>query len=131
MRNVERLAQGAETIRRALAEIAPQGGLSAEIDALDARINAASDERLRQVYLANRSLLQARRAKVAALVSERERMFASAEGFLLAAQNVRLDAARIGAGHVPALSATLTETLDRLSSEVNILRQVEAELETL
>lgn len=131
--DVEQLATGAEKVRRALAEIAPEGtaGLEAEVARLDARINAAADERLRGVYLANRTLLQARRAKVEALRAERERMAASAEGFLLAVENVRLDAARIGAGHVPALHAALGDTLDRLSAEVGILRQVEEELEAL
>ncbi|GMV43013.1 MAG: hypothetical protein AMXMBFR64_47290 [Myxococcales bacterium] len=130
--DVEHLAAGAEKVRRALAEIAPEGAsLDGEIARLDGRINAADDERLRGVYLANRTLLQARKAKVTALRAERERMAASAEGFLLAVENVRLDAARIGAGHVPALSAALGDTLDRLSTEVSILRQVEEELETL
>lgn len=130
--DVEKLATGAEKVRRALAEIAPDASaLDMEIARLDGRINAAADERLREVYLANRTLLQARKAKVSALRSERERMGASAEGFLLAVENVRLDAARIGAGHVPALSAALGDTLDRLSAEVDILRQVEEELETL
>lgn len=130
--DVERLAAGAEKVRRALAEIAPEGAsLDGEIARLDGRINAADDERLRGVYLANRTLLQARKAKVTALRAERERMAASAEGFLLAVENVRLDAARIGAGHLPALSAALGDTLDRLSTEVSILRQVEEELETL
>lgn len=131
--DVERLASGAEKVRLALRDIAPSGaaGLDEEIGRLDGRINAASDERLRGVYLANRTLLQARRAKVEALRAERERMAASAEGFLLAVDNVRLDAARIGAGHVPALHAALGDTLDRLSAEVGILRQVEEELEAL
>ena len=129
--DVEQLARGAEKVRGALAEIAPDGAIRLDQDLrdLDGRINAASDERLRNVYLANRTLLQARQAKVAALASERERMYASAEGFLLAAENLRLDAARLGAGHVPAANHALNEPLARLSDEVSILRQVEAELE--
>lgn len=129
--DVEQLSRGAEKVRAALAEIAPDGAgrLGQDLQNLDSRINAASDERLRDVYLANRTLLQARQAKVAALAAERERMYASAEGFLLAAENLRLDAARLGAGHVPAANHALTEPLARLSDEVNILRQVEAELE--
>jgi hypothetical protein len=129
MSNIERLAAGAERITEALEEIAPDGGghLEQEIEALDAKINDAGDDQLREVYHANRSLLVARKAKLEALDGERARMKANAEGFLIAAENVRLDIAGMGAGEKPRTTA-LVEPVRRLTEEVEILRKVEAEL---
>ena len=53
------------------------------------------------------------------------------KGFLIAAQNVRLDAARLGTGQVPSLLGSLRDSLDRLDDEVELARQVESELEGL
>jgi hypothetical protein len=129
MANIERLAAGAERISEALDEIAPDGGhqLAEEIDALDSKINDANDDQLREVYLANRSLLVARRAKLEALSGERARMKANAQGFLIAAENVRLDIAGMTSGQQPRTNA-LVEPVRRLTQEVEILRKVEAEL---
>jgi hypothetical protein len=129
MANIERLAAGAERITDALSDIAPDGGqqLEEEIDSIDAKINDAADDQLREVYLANRSLLVARKAKLEALHGERARMKANAEGFLLAAENVRLDIAGMTTGEKPKTNA-LVEPVRRLTEEVEILRKVEAEL---
>jgi hypothetical protein len=125
--------RGARSIREAIRAVAPEGveSLARELSALEARIAAARDERLKGVYEANRRLLEARRDKLEALTAEEERMRATVQGFLLAAQNVRLDAARLGAGHVPGQVAALGDSLDRLDQEVEVVRQVEAELEML
>ena len=129
MSNIERLAAGAERIAEALEEIAPDGGghLEHELDALDQKINEAEDDQLRDVYHANRSMLVARKAKLEALDGERARMKANAEGFLIAAENVRLDIATMGSGETKKPTA-LVEPVRRLTEEVEILRKVEAEL---
>jgi hypothetical protein len=54
-------------------------------------------------------------------------MKANAEGFLIAAENVRLDIAGMSSGEKPRTTA-LVEPVRRLSEEVEILRKVEAEL---
>lgn len=127
--NIEKLAAGAERISEALLEIAPDGssGLDKEIAAIDQKINAADDEQLREVYLANRSMLIARKKKLEALDGERARMKANAEGFLIATENVRLDVAGLGSDEAPKAKA-LVEPAQRLNEEVEILRKVEAEL---
>ncbi len=133
LRTVEVVQRGARAIGEAIRAVAPKGSdsLNGELSALRARIDAASDERLKGVYEANLSLLEARRKKLDALMAEEERMRATVDGFLLAAQNVRLDAARLGAGHVPGRLSDLGDSLERLDQEVEVVRQVEAELDTL
>ena len=122
-----------ERITDALDEIAPDGGahLETEIDAIDSKINSASDDQLKEVYLANRTMLVARQKKLEALNGERARMKANAEGFLIAAENVRLDIAGLTSGVSPAQARkamALVEPVRRLTEEVEILRKVEAEL---
>ena len=70
----------------------------------------------------------ARRAKVEVLHAARERRHANGRGFLLATENLRLDAARLGTS---GDTASLHAPLERLSDEVEVLRKVEAELATL
>jgi hypothetical protein len=132
LEKIERLAEGAARIDHALAEISPGGFevLQQSIEDVEASINGASDSALREVYHANRTLLVARKAKVQALLSDRERMMANAKGFLLATQNLRLDTARIGSDEL-GKSSQLTAPLERLSEEVEILRKVESELSRL
>ncbi len=129
MSNIERLAAGAERITEALDEIAPDGGaqLEEELESIDTRISDSGDDQLREVYLANRSLLVARKKKLEALQGERTRMKANAEGFLIAAENVRLDVAGLGSIEGSRAGA-LVEPVRRLTEEVEILRKVEAEL---
>jgi len=132
LENLEHLAEGAARIDAALAEIAPGGvsALTAQLEAADEAIASTRDDRLREVHHQNRTLLVARRAKVEALVADRERMLANGRGFLLATENLRLDAARLGAGE-EASAAALHAPLERLNDEVEVLRKVEAELATL
>ncbi|MGM0575224.1 MAG: 2TM domain-containing protein [Myxococcota bacterium] len=133
LQDMERLVDGATRIRGVLLDLAPGGvrELDATLAELDERVARADDPRLQQVYETNRDLLAARRRKVRMLEDELTRMKASAEGFALAAENVRLDAARLDAAHLPALGDHLAEPVERLGEEVEILRQVEEELETL
>ncbi len=133
LRTVEVIERGLSSIRTAIRAVAPDGldALDREIAALDNRISAASDERLKGIYGANHRLLEARREKLRALSNEEERMKATIQGFLLAAQNVRLDAARLTAGSLPGNMSSLGDSLDRLNQEVEVIRQVEIELETL
>ena len=124
---VERLAAGAERIETVLEGLAPQGrkGLERQIAKLDQQITQTEDAGLKEAHLANRALLISRRAKLEALIADRDRMFANAQGFLLAVENLHLDAARVGNPEMPdALSAPI----DRLTEEVQILRRVGDEL---
>jgi hypothetical protein len=130
---VEGIRRGALAVRAALLDVAPDGGVAIdeELGQLEGKIAATTDERLRGVYEANRRLLEARKDKVQTLEAEHERMRATVKGFLIAAQNVRLDAARLGTGQVPRLLGSLSDSLDRLNDEVEVARQVETELENL
>jgi len=130
---VRDVRSGGEAIRRAVDEVGPGGraALDAELDKLDDKIAGARDDRTKAIYAANRKLLEARRDKLGALEAEEERMRATVDGFRLAAENVRLDAARLGVGQLSGLLDPLTSSLDRLNEEVEIVRQVEAELERL
>lgn len=130
---VEAIRRSALAVRAALADVAPNGtaALDGELTAVEARIAASADDRLRGVYEVNRRLLEARRDKVRTLEAEQERMEATVKGFLIAAQNVRLDAARLGAGGVPNLLGSLEESLSRLDDEVELARQVEIELDSI
>ncbi len=131
LESLESLASGAVGLRRALDAVAPGGsdGIREQLAGIEARISAASDPQLKQVQQANRELLQARLTRVATLNTEAERMKARADGFLLAVQNIRLDASRLAAGAV--FDADLAEPVARLAEEVELLRQVEAELADL
>lgn len=130
---LEALGAGAGRIHAVLRDLAPGGGseLDRSLAQLDAKVAAAGDEGLRAVFARNRGLLVARREKVGGLERELARMEASAEGFVFAAENLRLDAARLGAGAVPSLAGALDEPLAHLGEEVEILRQVEEELEAV
>lgn len=132
LERVEELAKGARRIRNVLSDMAPEGAdaLEVELRMLDGRIAEATDERLKKVYAQNRQLLSDRRDKIRRLEAEEQRMQATGQGFLLAADNIRLDAARLAAGHSPRIGPALTAPLERLDEEVELMRQVEAELET-
>lgn len=129
VQSVERLAAGANRIQRALADLertAPDD----EIAALDQTLATTTDERLREAQLTNRALLIARREKMATLRADHERMYANAQGFSLALENLALDAARLGQDHGPTPRA-LSDPIERLTDEVRILSEVEAELRKL
>jgi hypothetical protein len=130
---VEEIRRGAFAVGTALVDVAPDGGaaLDKELTQLEEKIEATKDERLKGVYEANRRLLEARQDKVKTLEAEQERMRATVNGFLIATQNVRLDAARLGTGQVPELLGSLSDSLDRLNDEVEVARQVESELEKI
>lgn len=130
---VEEIRRGALAVGAALVDVAPDGGaaLDAELGLLKEKIAATNDERLKGVYQANQRLFEARQDKVKTLEAEQERMSATVKGFLIATQNVRLDAARLGTGQVPELLGSLSDSLERLNDEVEVARQVESELEKL
>lgn len=130
---VEEIRRGALAVGAALVDVAPDGGaaLQKELGLIEEKIAATSDDRLKGVYEANRRLLEARQDKVKTLEAEQERMRATVKGFLIATQNVRLDAARLGTGQVPELLGSLSDSLERLNDEVEVARQVESELEKL
>ncbi len=130
--HLEQLARGAVDLKRSVTSVEPEGyqGLQRRIIELERRIHDTDDSGLRDIHRANRDLLAARAGKVRAIESERERMQARAEGFLLAVENIRLDASRLRSGAVPAPD-TLTEPLKHLSDEVHIMQQVRADLAEL
>ena len=129
---LEQLARGAVALKQTAASIEPDGpdGLQARIAALQARIDTTDDAGLRAIHQANRNLLAARADKLAAMRSEQDRMLARAEGFLLAVENVQLDASRLRGSGIASLD-TLTEPLNDLAAEVRIMQQVQAELADL
>lgn len=127
--DIERLARGAERLETALAEVTPGiAEIDHELGQLEAKIQTTSDLKLRAVYQNNHELLVARRQRLAQFEAELARMRATAEGFLLATENIRLDAARIGAPRLHEYELGLREPLRRLDDEVEVLEQVEAEL---
>lgn len=128
LEGVARLAEGAVRIQAALGELGAAGS-DEEIAALDESLVRTTDPRLREVQIANRSLLLARREKIRALGDDHERMYANAQGFSLALENIALDAARLGQTDAEPLA--LSEPISRLADEVRILGEVEAELRKL
>ena len=124
---IERLAMGAQRIQAVLEGLAPRGreGLERQIAQLDAQITQTEDAGLKEAHLANRALMISRRAKLEALIADRDRMFAKAQGFLLAVENLHLDAARVSS---PEVLDTLSTPIGRLTEEVQILRKVDDEL---
>lgn len=129
--DVERLLVGERRLRAALHTLAPGGAVTVDrkIAELDRRLLGTHDERLRSALQSNRALLDGISARVTAIANDRERMRAAIEGFVLTAQSLHLDAARLGAGRA-SLDAmgTLSEPIQRLAQEVEILREVEAEM---
>ena len=126
---VERLAESADRVQQVLdgMQTGPRQ-IDTQIAALDKKIGNIQDDALREAELANRALLVARRAKIDALHADRDRMLAKARGFLLAVENLHLDAARLSG---PDASDGLSAPIHRLTEEVEILRSVDAELKQL
>lgn len=127
---IARVNDAALTVRRAIAEVAPDGveALDAELDALEAKIAGTDDERLAALIGANRHMLAARREKLSALLAGEQRLRTTIDGVRIAAENIRLDAARLGADQLPETLTTLGDSLRQLDDEVEIARQVEDEL---
>lgn len=126
LRSAHELLSAASRIETAIAEVAPEGlaGIEATIKKLEAEQDTASDD-----GWGPRALWVARKEKVRHLLATRDRMLESAEAFLLAVENLRLDAAgphpgRHGAG-------TLAEPARHLLEEVASIRRVERELRAL
>jgi hypothetical protein len=71
--------------------------------------------------------LQARREKIEALMVERDRIAATVESFVIAADNLKLDALRLGAGE----RTSLQEPVQRLQDELEVLERVRRELVSL
>ncbi len=130
LERIRKLAAGAVRLRRVVREIAPDGPgpLASAIAELDQRIVVGTDARLRSLLESNRALLVARQAKLQALDDEEQRMLASVDGFLMAAENARLDVARIETAEPRALPS-LVVPLGLLDEEVALLREVEAGVE--
>ncbi|MCC6623995.1 MAG: protein kinase [Deltaproteobacteria bacterium] len=129
--DIERIARGGARLEAALAETTAARGEDDELAAVEASLAATRDPRLRAAYEKNRELLVARRERVELLQAEHARLRATVEGFALAAENIRLDAARIRAPRVEPGALSLDEPLRRLDAEVEVLAEVEAELARL
>lgn len=121
------LLDGAERLDRTLATLSPNGtqGLQAELARVEGAWSEARDEGLKDLHAQNRALLQSRREKIEAMLVERERIVATVEGFIIAADNLQLDALRLGRGE-PLLA--LQEPVKRLQDELEILEKVRSEL---
>jgi len=131
MDHVQAIFDGAHRLQQAMDVL----GMKVDENAITEagwRVERAETERLRSLYQANLDLLKAQKAKVAALKRDLKRMRACVEGFLIAAENMQLDASRLqAAGELPVGSLMLGDARKELEEEVLVLRQVEAELERL
>lgn len=130
LETVATLSEGATRIQEVLDEMAMGGArdLRKQIEDVDRRISGTEDEGLKQAHLANRALLLSRQAKLEALKADQDRMLVKAQGFLLAVENLHLDAARLSGPEAPDV---LSEPIHRLTEEVQILRKVDVELKQL
>lgn len=131
LQQVSRLAEGGRDIDQAIASIVPDG-----VEGLDQRLAAAEsawadteDPGLKSAHEQNWTLLRNRREKIASMHAERDRIVATLEGFVLAAENLRLDALRQAKGDLDP--AALQAPVKRLQQEVEILEKVRSELATL
>ncbi|MCA9517855.1 MAG: hypothetical protein KC635_23105, partial [Myxococcales bacterium] len=130
--DIARLVRGADRLERTLAEVAPgRAAIRAQIGEAERERAAAADPQLAKMLDANLELLRTRERRFQQLEGELTRMRVSAEGFALAAENVRLDATRIGSPRAAGLVAGLDASLRRLDEEVSVLDEVEAALEDL
>jgi hypothetical protein len=125
------LLRGARAVDQTLGGVTPGGVPSVEraIAAVDEEHAAATEPRTRSALEQKRALLLSRRAKVEALREEQSRIEATAEGFLLAAENARLDALRFTRD--ASERAELDAALKRLHDELDVLEQVHRELSDL
>lgn len=123
------LLDGAERLDRTVAEVAPGGvhELQAELARVEQAWATAQDPRLREVHAQQQSLLQARRDKLQSLRTERDRIMATVESFILATDNLKLDALRLTDGETTSLQAPI----QRLQEELEILQKVQSELKAL
>lgn len=133
-RDMDRLFEGDRRLQAALCALAPRGVpvLDQEIAALDAKIVRAQEPRLRRAYESNHAMMVGLATKARAIAEDRERIRVVIEGFCLAAKGLHGDAARLGASSSSFVdTSALQDPARMLSEEVEILREVEAELERL
>jgi len=129
-RQLAELLAGGRSIDDTLSRIAPGG-----VPSVDRALEAVERERRDLTSPAaaplaqKRALLVARRDKIEALLAEQARIEATAEGFLLAAENAQLDAVRLGRS--PKEQADLDAAIARLDDELEVLRAVHRELSDL
>jgi methyl-accepting chemotaxis protein len=129
MGQVKLLVQGQARLETAMRSLA-SGELDDRITELKWSIERTEDERLRRIVKGNLDLLEKQRKTVQSLRHDTKRIKATVEGFALAAQNIHLNATRLGAtGEQP--DQILADSLTALEEEVRVMRLVEAELEGL
>lgn len=125
------LLRGARAVDQTLGGVTPGGVPSVDraIADVDSEHAAAIEPRTRSALEQKRALLVSRRAKVEALRDEQARIEATAEGFLLAAENARLDALRFTRDSTER--SELDAALQRLHDELDVLEKVHRELSEL
>ena len=129
---IERLAAGAQRLQRTLGEVTPgRAEIRARIEAAELEASRATEPRLRKMIGGNLELLRAREHRLDQLETELMRMRVTVEGFALAAEDLDLDAARLGAPRLSELANDLAGPLRRLDQEVDVLNEVEALMEEL
>jgi len=127
-RQLTALLRGARDIEQTLGEVAP-GGVAAidrELADVERRETEAREPRSRDIERKRQTLLASRRDKIEALQREQTRIEGSVEGFLLAAENLRLDALRLS--NEPAERSELEQAVDGLQEELDVLEKVHREL---
>lgn len=130
--DIERLALGGARLETLLSELAPDPDSGpAAMRALELTLAQTTDPRLREVYEGHRALLRAREERLGQLRAELTRIRATAEGFALAVENVRLDVARKGSPGLGHGATKLSDLLRQLDDELDVLASVELELDGL
>ncbi|NJK90255.1 MAG: Pr2TM family membrane protein [Myxococcales bacterium] len=128
---LEALIEEARESDATVAEVLPGGRVA--LEASLAEVETAMTETTHAPKLdalnQKRALLLERRAKLAGLRDEQERIRTLAEGYLIALENLRLDVVRIGAR--PADTRALESSIRRMNDEIDVLVKVRGELSDL
>ena len=129
--HVQFLLEGQARQSAALSSIYPDTPRvdDSQITEVEWKLDRAADDKLREVVQTNLQLLRDQREKVDSLRKDMDRVRETVDGFVIASQNLRLDAVRLAASDESLGSVKeLRTTLSRLSDEVGIMREVEAEM---
>ncbi len=128
---LQELVRGAQAIDEALAAVVPDGpgAVDAALGRVDRALVESDDEAAKSGLHQQRALLIERKGRIEALKAEQGRIANTAEGSVLAAENLRRDAVRMGAGGTDLVP--LQSSIQRLRDELDVLERVRDEIEGL